>query len=151
MIRKEDIKATGKVSFIFTNTKTGKKDIINVKNLFVTLGKNSIADRLRGADTGRITYCAIGTGTTAPALGNTQLVSESFRKLISVSSSSANVTTFETFLNESEGNGTISEAGLFGNLATNTANSGTLFCRTLVSRVKTSSDTLSIIWNVTIN
>jgi hypothetical protein len=142
----------GDVKFVFKNAKTGEiTSVVEVKNLFVTAGKNSIADRLRGnASKGEITYCAVGTSGTAVAAGDTQLGTELFRKLISVRSVSNNVATFETFYNESEGNGTLAEAGLFGDAATSTANSGTLFCHTLISKTKTSSDTLSIIWTVTI-
>lgn len=123
------------------------------KNLVVTAGKESIADALRGNvanNKGQITYCAVGTGSTAPAVGNTILVTELYRKQISVRSASARVATFKTFFNQNEANGTLAEAGLFGDLATNTANSGTLFCRTLISRIKSPQDTMTLTWSVTI-
>ena len=150
----EIIVPTGKVHIEIRDAKTGKlkfEDLVN--NMFVTAGKNSIADALRGtseSNKGIITYCALGTGTNAPALVDTDLQTELVRKLVSVRSVSGNVATFQTFFTTSEGNGTLREAGLFGDDATATANSGTLFCRASINRTKTSSDTLTLSWAVTI-
>lgn len=144
---------TGKVELIFTNVITGRVDVIHVKNMFVTAGKNSIADHLRGTTSnnkGIITYCALGTGTTAPALADTTMQTEIARKAVSVRSVSGKVATFQTFFTTAEANGTLREAGLFGDDASDTANSGTLFCRTAINRTKTSSDTLSLSWSTTI-
>ena len=144
---------TGKVLLVLEDHKTGKIERQLVKNLFVTTGKNSIADRLRGTDTGAkgmITYCGVGTGTDAPAYADIQLQTELTRKLISVRSVSGNAATFQTFFNTSEANGTLREAGLFGDLATAVANSGTLFARTAINRTKNSSQTLILYWTVTI-
>lgn len=144
---------TGKILIDLYNTITKKHDIQLVKNMFVTAGKNSLADGLRGTtenNKGTITYCAVGTGVTAPALGNTTLQTEIFRKLISVRSVSGNVATFQIFFTTSEANGTLREAGLFGDDASGTANSGTLFCRAAINRTKSSSDTLTFTWSVTI-
>lgn len=122
-----------------------------VKNLVVTAGKASIADALRGtASKGEITYCAVGTGTTAPAIGDTQLETELARKQISTNSLASKVVTFRTFYNATEANGTLREAGLFGDLATATANTGTLYCRTAINRVKSASNTLSLSWALTV-
>jgi hypothetical protein len=150
----EYIKPTGAVRLILRDAKTGRiKSVDDYVNMVVTAGKNSIADALRGTITnnkGIITYCALGTGSTAPALSDTDLETEIERKLVSVRSVSGNVATFETFFTTSEGNGALAEAGLFGDAATDTADSGTLFCRTAISRTKTSNDTLSLVWTVTI-
>lgn len=148
---KDQIIPSGTVKFDLYNTITKKHDIWYQKNLFVTAGKNSIASALVGTtNKGVITYCATGTGATAPAAGNTTLVTELFRKLISVRSVSANVATFQTFFTTEESNGSLTEFGLFGDLASATADSGTLYCRTLASRVKTSADTLTLSWAVTV-
>jgi hypothetical protein len=151
---KDDINPTGKLEITLRDAKTGMVKYHGFhKNMFVTTGKNSVADGLRGNETGNkgiITYCAVGTGTTAPALSNTTLETETFRKLVSVRSAANNVATFEIFFTTSEANGTLKEAGLFGDDASDTANSGTLFCRTAINRTKTSNDTLSFSWAVTI-
>ena len=142
----------GMVRIVIRDAKTGIiKSDLTTKNLFVTAGKVSLASAMIGtASKGIITYCSLGTGTNAPALANTTLQTEIFRKIVSVRSVSSNVATFQTFFTTSEGNGTLREAGLFGDDASGTANSGTLFCRTAITRTKTSSDTLTLNWAITI-
>lgn len=142
----------GDVIVIIRDAKTGEiKSEDHVKNVFVTTGKNSLASRLVGTDSvGVITYCAVGTDATAPEPEDTVLGAEEYRKLISVRSSAGNVATFTTFYTTSEANGALKEAGLFGDDATGSADSGTLFCHTAIDRTKTSGDTLTIQWAVTI-
>ena len=148
---KDQVVPAGMVKFDLYNTITKKHGIWYQKNLFVTAGKNSIASALIGtSNKGIITYCATGTGNTAPAPGNTGLVTELFRKLISVRSVSGNVATFQTFFTTSESIGTLNEFGLFGDDASATPGSGTLYCRTLATRVKSPADTLTLSWAVTI-
>lgn len=143
----------GKVKLDFYNVITKKHDIIYVDNVFTTAGKNSIASRLRGVTTnnqGIITYCALGTGSTAPTASDTAMESELGRKAISVRSSSANVATFQTYFTTSEVVGTLREAGLFGDDASSTTSTGTLFCHTAINRTKSANDTLTLTWTVTI-
>lgn len=145
---------SGVIRMILRDGKTGKiKKITDVKNMFVTAGKNSLADSLRGTTSdnkGIITYCALGTSVVAPALADTGLTTEIFRKLISVRTVSNNIATFTTFFTTAEGNGTIREVALFGDDASGTANTGTLFCKAAVNRTKSSADTLTLVWAVTI-
>lgn len=145
---------TGAIQLILRDAATGRiKAVEHYKNMFVTAGKNALADALRGntADNkGIITYCSVGTSSVAPALSDTSLLAEIGRKAISVRSVAANVATFQTFFTTSEGNGTLREAGLHGDDASASANTGTLFCRAAINRTKSSSDTLTMSWAVTI-
>lgn len=145
---------TGMIRIVIRDAKTGKiKSEDLVKNMFVLAGKVSLAAALRGdtsSNKGIVTYCALGTGLTAPDQSDTDLETEIARKLISVRESSANVATFQTFFTTSEGNGTLKEAGLFGDDASAVPGSGTLFCRANINRVKSSADTLTLSWAVTI-
>lgn len=143
----------GKVLAILQDIHTGRIRQQMADNMVVTTGKNALASRLIGTTTnnkGIITYCGLGTGITAPVEGNTKLETELFRKQISVRSVVGNIATFQTFFTATEVVGTLTEAGLFGDGATGVADSGTLFCRVLINRVKTSSDTLTLVWTVTI-
>lgn len=142
---------TGMIRIVLRDGKTGriKADDL-VKNMFVTAGKVSMAAAFFNALKGNITYCALGTSAVAPALGDTTLTTEIFRKLISVRSSASNVFTAQTFYTTAEANGTLREAGLFGDDATAVANSGTLFAKAAINRVKSSSDTLTLAWALTI-
>lgn len=144
----------GELVIELRNVRTGKSHKKKYKNMVVTYGKNAIAQRLSGQSVGEITYCALGTGSTAPALADTALQTEIARKQISVRSYLDNVSTFEIFFTTSEANGTLREAGLFGvgvgRTASSISGSGQLFCRAAINRTKTSNDTLSIRWTVTI-
>lgn len=149
----EIIVPKGKVLLTMQNVITGKVTQGLFDNMVVTRGKNAIAAGLSGVtanNKGIITYCALGTGTTAPALADTNLETELARKQISVPSVAANVATFTTFFTTSEAVGTLREAGLFGDDASTTPGSGTLFCRVAINRVKSSNDTLTLQWSVTI-
>ena len=154
--KEKTIKISVNVRGIFRNVKTGKiTDRFEAHNLVVNVGLNSIASRLSGIDSpankkGTITYCALGTSTTAADQGDTALVAESIRKLVSVRSVASNVAKFRTFFNTSEGNINIREIGLFGDDASSTPDSGTLFARLIVSRDKTDAETLTLDWEVTV-
>lgn len=151
---KDKVKVTGKLEMVFTNVKTNEVRKFSYSNMVVTFGKNGIAQGLAGQSAGEITWCALGTGSTAPALADTAMQTELVRKLISVRSYSGNVATFDTYFTTTEGNGTLREAGLFGlgvgREATSTPGSGQLYCRVAINRTKTSNDTLSLSWTVTI-
>lgn len=144
----------GQIVMVLRDGVTGRiKERSQFKNMFVTAGKESLASALIGNtanNQGIITYCALGTGTTAPALTDTDLQTELARKLISVRTVSGKVATFQTFFTTSEGNGTLREAGLFGDDASTIPGSGTLFCRAAINRTKSSADTLTLSWAVTI-
>ncbi len=149
----EIVVPTGKILITLYNTITKKYDQDLVDNMFVTAGKNALAASISGTTSdnkGIITYCALGTSSVAPALSDTGLLAEVGRKLVSVRSFSGNVATFQTFFTPSEGNGTLREAGLYGDDASGSAGTGTLFCRAAINRTKTSSDTLSLSWSITI-
>lgn len=150
----DKIKMKGELTIEIRDAKTGKlKSRDHYKNLIVTTGKNSIAKALAGIVTnkaGQITYFAVGTDNTAPVIGDTTLGTEIFRKQISIRSSNGKVASFQTFFNQNEGNGTLKEAGLFGEDASATTDSGQLFAHTLINRTKSASDTLTATWAVTI-
>lgn len=145
----------GELQVVIRDAKTGKiKSEDTFKNMFVTAGKKAIADALRGETSnnrGEITWCAVGTNSTAPALADTGLGTELARKQISVRTwNGDNTCTFQIFFTTSEANGVLREAGLFGDSASAILGSGTLFCKAAINRTKTSNDTLTISWTVTI-
>ena len=150
------LKITGQVKLIFHNVNTGQDEVLEVSNTFVTTGKNSLAARLAGSDTpantkGAVTYMAVGTGTAVPGAGDVKLQTENTRKQVSQRDFSGNVATFTTFFNTSEANANLREVGLFGDDASDTTDSGTLFARAAISKNKNSSETLTIEWTLTVN
>ncbi len=150
----DQIKMRGEIEIIIQDAKTGKiKSVDHIKNLVVTRAKESIAAGLiQQSGRGYITICALGTGITAPALGDSGLQSEVGRKLVSARSVSNNQALFETFFTTAEANGTLREAGLFGDSTADASipGSGQLFCRAAINRVKTVNDTLTLRWTVII-
>ncbi len=116
--------------------KTGEVIVKEGENLIVSAGKALVGDMLKdtaGYDTG-LTYQAIGTNNTAPALGNTTLTAEAARKAITSKSRVANVVTYSTFFTAGESTYNIKEAGIFGHsTASVTPDSGILFSHWLAA------------------
>jgi len=101
---------------------------ITVKNLIVTLGKGLVADLLIDVVGTGLTYHAIGTSATAPALTDTVLGTEAARKAFTVRGRAGNVVSLSVFYTKAECTFNIKEAGIFGGaLASSTPGSGTLF------------------------
>jgi len=72
-----------------------------------------VIDESATYDTG-ITYCEIGTGSTAPAAGDTTLTTYHGRKAITSASRSNYVATISTFFTAAESTAVIAEAGEWG-------------------------------------
>lgn len=147
---------TGILTLDLFDAKSGKlKERQVYHNMFVTIGKQSVARWLQGDTTaGPITWAAVGTNGTAPALTDTMLKAEISRKQIAVRSFATNAAQFQTYFGTADGNGTLLEAAMFGdtgiNGASSTPNSGCLFVKAAISRVKTVNDTLTMTWTITV-
>jgi hypothetical protein len=143
------------VKLVFENVETGEKEILELHNTECTVGKNSLASRMVGAEKGQVTYFAVGTGAStggdAPDVSDTELNTELERKQISVRSATGNTANFRVFFNTSEANGVLTEIGLFGDDASITADSGTLFARAVIDKTKTSAETLTIDWSLDVD
>ena len=113
-------------------------------NTIVTVGKNLVATLVSGSGTA-YTHMAIGTGTTAAAVGDTTLVTETGRVVFTSSAVTTNAIAYVGDFPAGTGTGSITEAGIL-----NAASAGTLLNRTTFSAVnKTASDALKITWTVT--
>lgn len=114
MVTEFKIKCRGLVTIEQVDVRTGR--VIHRQsgsNLVVTAGFNIIRDLLYG-DAGVLTYFAIGTSSTAAALGQTALVTEVFRTTITTKTKASAKLTCVLYLSSTLANGnTISEAGLF--------------------------------------
>jgi hypothetical protein len=119
-----------------------------------TVGKNLLRSGRSGADNPKVTYVALGTGSTSPSASDTKLVAESFRKKIS---SYANGGTGESlasaYIAPTEAVGlVIGEVAFFGGAsATSVANSGIMIARGLYAHTKTSSESLTLVFDETIS
>ena len=142
----EFVKATGKVSIKLYGPDGKLKQSEESANTVVTAGKNYLAAWLDDSSqsTPFMSYIAIGTGTTAPTVGDTALQTEVVRKQ-GVLSSATNVWQNTVTFGNGEGSGAITETGLFSE-----ASAGTMFARKTFSAInKASADNLVITWQVT--
>lgn len=151
-ILKEKSFLKGRVRAILRDAKTGKiKQIIPwVDNLIPLVGLTAI---LRGIGTvglksneGEITYGAVGTGAATPLNTATIMEAEAARKLIATATVTNQILTIETFFVEAEANVTITKFALFGEDASGSADSGTMFEYAVfeTSFTKTSNETLTV-------
>lgn len=117
-------------------------------NLITTVGRNLMRDLLSGAVVdGEIKYVGLGSSTTAPAITQTQLVAEQFRKQITAQSATATgqVTTTAYIAPQEANLFRIEEIGWFATTAaTGVANSGVMVARVLYSRQKNNLESLQI-------
>ena len=111
-----------------------------IDNLVVTTGKGYVASRMKDATTGVMSHMAIGTGSTAAAVGDTALGGEAGRvALTSTAVSGADITYVATFP-AGTGTAAITEAAVL-----NASSSGTMLCRTVFAVVsKQSNDSMTI-------
>lgn len=133
------LKGRGKLTAYYKGTKKVFK-VIEFKNVICTVGKQLMGDMLidrSNYDTG-LTYCAIGTGTTTPIAGDTQLENEgggeAMRNTITSKSRSGNEITLSTFFTAAQSPINVKEAGIFGHSTAGVdENSGILFAHWLTS------------------
>jgi len=90
---------------------------------------------------------ALGTGTTAPALGDTALGTEIDRNALTSRTDNNNVVTYiGNWAAGDATNAAIAEAGIF-----NAGAAGTMLARATFTPInKTAGDTLQVTWTVTI-
>ncbi|NOK15284.1 hypothetical protein [Corallococcus exercitus] len=94
-----------------------------------------------------LTIIAVGTGA-APTREATQLTSELLRKSVSETFIDGNILVKELFLNENEANGTLTELGLFGDGATTTPGTGSLFASSAANIVKNNTQSLTVSFEI---
>jgi len=135
---------------IVRDAKTGKiipEECQQVKNLIVNAGLYQIIDLIIGASDADFTHCGVGSGSTPPAAGDTDLQTPiGDRKVITERFRSTNKGTFSTFFGSADNNGTWRESGLFTALT-----GGTMLCRALLASAfeKTTAKTATVDWDIT--
>lgn len=126
-----------------------------IENIIPTVGRTMIANNLTNAsptNVMKITHCALGTSSTAVANADVQLGTETYRNAIASITNATNIGYATGFFTAVEVTGTFAECGIFSN-GTGTANSGILLSHVLLSPsvVKTSTETLTLDWTLTIS
>ncbi len=141
---------------VATDPKTGKiLGITRSHNLIVTAGKTLVAQFLAeesGYDIG-LTYLAIGTGVTAPALTDAGLTTETARKAIATPVYRvANRLQFKAYFPSADCNVFVKEIGLFGHSTAGAgAGTGVLFNHALLSKDNSGGSPVDLTFYVVIS
>ncbi len=133
------------------NERFQKRELL-VENITTTIGRAAIASRLAGSSTytGMVNYTALGTSSTAAAVGDTTLGAEVYRKALSSGTSVSNIAYLETFFTATETSGTYQEYGMFMD-GTSVADSGQMVNRFTQALTKSTSETLNVKSVITLN
>lgn len=151
---KEFLKIEGHISW--KHLRDGKEIAFGErKNVITTAGKNALAALLNSTGVGNsiVTHIGLGTSTTpvnvTDTVLGTELVGGSYARIaVARSNPSANQIQYTATFTGITSNPTVSEAGLL-----NAITGGTLFAHQLVAPVvqlASASDSLQIIWTITI-
>lgn len=142
----EQIKVTGQVCITVTDKNGQVKDRREIKNLVVTTGKTFIAARMVGTPTA-MSHMALGSGSTAAAVGDTALGTELGRVALASATSSGAIVTYTASFPAGTATGAVVEAGTFNDPTT-----GTMLCRTVFAVVnKGVDDAMSVTWAITVS
>lgn len=146
----EEVKASGRVHIVVYDKFGNVKEERDTSNLIVTAGKNHIAARQKTAGIpAEMSHMAVGTGATAPAVGDTTLETELSRVALNTAGGTAvdNVVMYSATFDAGAATGALTEAGIL-----NAGAAGALLCRTTFAVVnKGAEDAMTIIWTVTHN
>ena len=146
----ENLKLSGQLNIVLKDKAGNIKDTREVKNLVVNTGLAFIINRMTGTSKAVMSHMAIGSGTTAAAASQTDLVTllGSREALDSTTISGTNnekvvyVSSFEA----GDATGAVTEAGIF-----NASSSGDMLCRTVFAVVnKAADDAMSVTWTITL-
>jgi len=121
--------------------------VLRKKNLIVQTGKNFLANALLNSSTNPFVAIAIGTGSTAPVVGNTTLQTEIARVAFNTATIANNVLSLSATYGINIGVGELTEAGIFNNATSG----GTMLSRITFGGInKTVYDTLIVNWTITV-
>ena len=142
----EGLKLRGDVAVVLRDKNGNVKDERTIKNLIVDTGLNFICDRMKDDETA-MTHMALGSGSTAPAAGDTSLESQlGSRELLDSSTVTNNQIVYVSSFEAGDATGGVTEAAIF-----NAASGGTMLCRVTFAVVnKAADDVLSINWTITL-
>ncbi|MCB9232798.1 MAG: hypothetical protein H6581_14095 [Bacteroidia bacterium] len=155
MILSDSIDPKGQLTLQFRNAKNELVEEIAAHNDIVQTGRDLVAKLFINQNIPTISHVAIGTGASVTVPGtHTQLDSELFRKAINpinpandlvITPAGKAKITISCDLDFNEGNGPLTEAGLF-----NANNAGVMYNRVVFPPVnKTVDFKLTLIWEIT--
>ena len=132
----ENLKLSGQLGIVLRDKDGNIKEERTERNLVVTTGLNYIASRMKDASATAMTHMALGSGTTAAAAGQTDLVTLlGSREALDSTTVTANAVAYVASFEAGDATGAVTEAGIF-----NAASSGTMLCRTKFNVVNKAAD-----------
>ena len=144
----ESLKLHGAMTAVLTKA-DGSVEVRQKNNMIVNVGFDFIADAIGKADArpNVMNTIAVGTGTTAVAATQSQLVSQLAQKAATYAhTTQTKVFTFVTTFNPGEATGAITEAGVFN------GNKGIMLDRVTFSVInKGNDDTLKVTFTFTLS
>lgn len=151
MLTQENLKLTGELSIVLTGKDGQIKDSREVKNLVVDSGLAYIISRMVGTAKPVMSHMAVGSGGTATAGGQTDLISMlGAREVLdttTIMGTKNEKVQYTSSFEPGDGTGAIVEAGIF-----NAATGGDMLCRTVFPVVnKQADDTMAITWTITVS
>ena len=148
----QKLAATGRLRVVLRDAQGSIKRELVTRNLVVNTGLYHIADQLSDKGEAAMSHMAVGTGTTPPAAGDTQLGNQledrhAFTSKTQGSGSAANKVTYSAEWPAGHATGAITEAAIF-----NSDSAGQMLCRAVFAVInKGANDTMTLNWELTIN
>ncbi len=136
------VKMTGKLQVVI-NGKLERE----IPNLVVTVGKEWVAGMMTGSGVA-MTHMEVGSGTTVASAGQTALVSAVDRNALTTAGGTptTNTVQYACTWGDGDGEGALTEAGIFDN-----ASGGTMLARTVFDVInKSAGDVMTIVWTITV-
>ena len=146
----ENLKLSGELSIVLKDKDGNIKDQRELKNLVVNAGLAFIISRMAGTAKAVMSHMALGSGTTAAAAGQTDLVTllgarEGLDSTTILGSNNEKIQYVSSF-EAGDATGACTEAGIF-----NASTGGDMLCRTVFPVVnKAVDDTMAITWTITL-
>lgn len=143
----DTLKLKGRIKFELFDPTGQLKQVQEIDNVVVTVGKNFLAAWLIAATQADyfMRYIGLGTGTNAASASDTDLQTPLSSRSAGTLSSSTNVWTNMASFGPGVNTGAITEAGIFS-----ASSGGTMFARQTFPVVnKQAGDTLQVTWQIT--
>lgn len=151
---KEKFALKGVYTFTIRDAVTGEiKRVYKYENIVPTVARAMIANNMTNVSPTNlmlIKYAELGSGTSTPANGDTALQTPVYRNAIASRTNSSNIAYATAFFNATETTGTYRECGIFSD-GSGTIGTGVLVSRVSINVTKSSSETLTIDWTLTIS
>lgn len=142
----ENIKLKGHYKFTLEDVYTGEVEVYEYDNVVTSAFWTAIANNIVDPTPSSllVTTAVLGTGTNAPSISDTALQTQVYSNNLASKSNAANVVSITAYFNPTEVTGTFREAGI-------KTSDLTLASRVAINITKTTSQTMTLEWTLTIS